>query len=243
MKIKDISNLDELLEKIKNPDIKNAYHYTSLESLCKILQDKKLEFYSLKKMNDEFEKRFFGSCHDLFFCLSKNILTKENFGMWAMYGKLNTKKEVSLENIKNIGVKIFFPSKALKKLCSKNNLELHSVAYTNLVEKDCANDAKKKYTIGSQTTKKEIEFHKNRFDGYLKDIAWQYENEIRLRMKNSNVMKDKESANLDDDIISNLIVYPSPFYTAEDCQKILRENGYIGNINIQENIYRNTICN
>lgn len=242
MEIEDISTLSELMEKIKKPNISNAYHYTNLSSLFYILNSKSLKFSSMEVMNDVFEKKLFSGCKDLFFCLSKNTLVKENFGMWAMYGKLSSKVPAVPDNAENIGVKIFFPKFVLDELCKTKSLNLHSVAYTNLRE-NYKDGSLKKYIIGTQTVKKEIEFHIKDFSGYLKDSAWSYENELRLRIRNFDVMKESCSVELSDKLISKLIVYPSPYYSADECRDILIKKGYKGNVNIQENIYRKTYAN
>lgn len=238
MNVKDIKTFEELMDKIKAPEIKNAYHYTTLESLSKIVKNKSLKLSGLRTMNDGFEMRLYGNCHDLFFCLSKSSISKESFGMWAMYGKLRTKEKDEM-NPNNIGVKICFPKNSIDEICRINSLVMHSVAYADL-RTDYQGNPLKKVTIGSQTTSAEIKLDLDNLEGYIKDSAWAYENEIRLRKKNEDVLKDDDIISLTDDIISQLIVYPSPRYEADTCKKILGKLGC--KIMIEDNIYRKAFC-
>ncbi len=232
----EIGNFGELMKKIKKPIFSYAYHYTSLGSLIKILESKTLQASRLNKMNDKFEERLYSNCKDYFFCLSKSSLAKENFGMWAMYGRL---REIKCDDVnEKIGVKICFPKKEIDAICKLNGLKLHSVAYVDLRE-GYKGSPKKKVTIGSTTTKSKISLPIDKMAGYLKDSAWVYESEIRLRKKFSDdaneLMDDYYYFTLSDEIISNLVVYPSPYYNISDLY-CLRQYG----IKIEKNIYNKT---
>lgn len=240
----DIKDTETLLSYLKNPagGLRSAYHYTNLESLYQIFSNKTLRFSRMSKMNDYFEREFFCNDHDFFFCLSKSKEDEnENFGMWAMYGNLNSKKN---KEAKNIGVKIYFPKGTLKQICNENkNLYIYSVAYTNLIDNyRNLND----FTIHVDSYDATIkDFNKEQCSGFLKDTAWRYENEMRLRIPatTENITDKTKDISISDKILQNLKVYPSPIYDVNEIEQIFNES--CGNekikVNFCENKYRNSI--
>lgn len=223
MNVTDISELDKLIEKLTNPNVKNAYHYTSLETLFKIYENKTLHFSRLKGMNDEFESTLFGNCRDYFFCLSKSDEEKENFGMWAMYGRLNASEELKLQQ--RVGVKILFPNEVIKDICERTKAIFHRIAYTDLID-GFEDSMKKKFLVGSQSTG-EVSFESSKLEGYVKDSSWRYENELRIRYKwdNKNFLDSTKVIDLTDENLNSLRVYPSPYYSIQDCEEILDSMG------------------
>ena len=243
-KQEDIKDTDSLLSYLQNPagGFRSAYHYTSLEALYQICSNKTLRFSRMKKMNDNFEQELFCTNRDFFFCLSiGGDDEKDNFGLWAMYGKLNVKKSNKAEDI---GVKIYFSSDALKQICKENEkLSIHRVAYTDLID-NYDKPTNRKIYVGSHST--EInDFDKDKYSGFIKDVAWRYENEMRLRLPFSNerITDDMKDIKIPDKILSSLKVYPSPVYGLDEVKEIFRERcgGKDIHVNFRENIYRNSL--
>lgn len=241
---KDIKDTESLLSYLQNPaeGFRSAYHYTSLEALYQICSNKTLRFSRMKKMNDEFEQVLFCTNRDFFFCLSKGVdEEKDNFGLWAMYGKLNVKKSNKAEDI---GVKIYFPSSTIKQIRIENkSLIQHHIAYTDLID-NYDKPTNREIYVGSHST--EInDFDKDKCSGFIKDVAWRYENEMRLRIAgDSERITDKtKDIPISDEILSSLKVYPSPLYTLDEVEKAFKERcgGTEIHVNFCENKYRDSL--
>ena len=243
-KQEDIKDTDSLLSYLQNPagGFRSAYHYTSLEALYQICSNKTLRLSRMSKMNDEFERELFCTNRDFFFCLSKGVdEEKDNFGLWAMYGNLGGEKSCEP---KDIGVKIYFSSDALKQICKENEkLSIHRVAYTDLID-NYDKPTNRKIYVGSHST--EInDFDKDKCSGFIKDVAWRYENEMRLRIAgDSERITDKtKDIPISDEILSSLKVYPSPLYTLDEVEKAFKErcNGKDIHVNFRENKYMDSL--
>ena len=202
----------------------------------------------MDKMNDKFEKDLFRSCTDFFMCLSKGTEDEmENFGMWAMYGNLNTKVEhPSAKDASQIGVKICFPKETLNLMRSENkNLTLHSVAYAKIIE-NYENPANVKAYVGSSSGIPLEDFDKEKLSGFVKDTAGKYENEMRFRIKRTNerMTDERKSVEFSEEVFSQLKIYPSPIYSAEECERIfdeLRAGKKVPKANFRENIYKGSV--
>ena len=197
---------------------KNAYHHTTLETLHKIFSFNTLRFSRLTIMNDIKELNFAEECRDYFFCLTEEKDVTENFGMWAMYGKIT---EYSQENPtgNNIGVKIRFTKEVIENLRNELSLKFHSVGYANLMKNDSS-----KISCGTITTAKDIKLDSNILAGYIKDNAWKYESEFRFRQTSSKVTEKDDFIYLkiSDEILSSLVVYPCPLSSKEECERIFK---------------------
>lgn len=248
-KFRDIINIKELLEYLNNPfDNKQwsyAYHYTNLYNLFQIYNNKSLRLSQMIKMNDVFEFKFAQGCKNYYFCLTKGRKdNKENFGMWAMYGQIRNKKtdkENIIDYAKQIGVKIEFSRETLKKIVNLNtNLKFHFVAYTNLIN----NEKQMKIKCGSTSTKEKIEINESLY-GYLKDNSWEYEKEMRFCLPSGLDSQDKSYNDiyLDNNILNELNVLPSPRYSSQECKDVFKQLSKDKNISepsFNENIYFST---
>lgn len=194
-----------------------AFHYTSLDSLVKIFTNKTLRFSQISEKNDKIEADFASSCYDLFFCLMKN--SSENFGLWAMYGGLASKKN-------GMFVKVKFPKETVNEIISASATKVsrQAVAYTNINCKTEKSD-KRVYICGTNKNDSAISLDKKLLSGYVKDVAWSYENEIRLCIKNSDKNKKIEDVPLSDKILKSLEVYPSPLYTLSELKSAFADKG------------------
>lgn len=241
---RDISNTESLISYLKNPagGLRSAYHYTTLESLYQIFSNKTLRFSRMSKMNDVFERELFCTNRDFFFCLSKSKENEnENFGMWSMYGKLN---ENTSDKTDKIGIKIYFPKEVLKQIKEENeSLLVHSVAYADLID-NYENLKNFKVYIGSSSATIQ-NFDKDECSGFIKDTAWHYENEMRLRIPaTAERITDKtKDIKISEEILEKLKVYPSPIYELSEVEKIFKRrcNGNNIHVNFCENRYRNSL--
>ena len=231
-------------EKVKfclnsNFSFKNAYHYTSLDTLHKIFRNKTIRFSKMSIMNDLKELDFAKNCNDYFFCLTKETDTVENFGMWAMYGKITEYDRNNL-NPCSIGVKIKFSKSVIENIRNDFSVKFYKVGYANLLD-----GGDSIIFDGSIRTKSKILLNNDVLAGYKKDNAWKYENELRLRIKKENWKKDFFDIELSDEILKCLVIYPNPLSSVEECEAEFKK---LDNIyeksdirpHFEENKYKNT---
>lgn len=218
MTLDSATNSDELKYCLNsNFKFENAYHYTTLETLYKIYKNKTLRFSHLAIMNDKMEHKFAKNCDDFFFCLTKEDGSVENFGMWAMYGKI-TEYDSNNPTADKIGVKIQFPKAVIENLRNDFSLNFYAVGYGNILK-----GSKSKITSGTKVTKNDIALDGKILAGYIKDIAWKYENEFRLRISKNNDKVELKGSHCDvklsNEILKEFVVYPSPLSSKKECEK------------------------
>lgn len=176
------------------------YHYTSLTTAIKIFQSKKIRFSKISCMNDLIENTWCGrqTDKDYFFCLSQS---EECFGMWAMYGGLKSDK-------RTYGyVKIAFPKSTLEEIL-KFDIKARSIAYVNLKGNEHKTSFQSDLYPESNTSGNKITISKN-LAGYVKDVSWLYENEIRLYKKSMD-KKEYIDFPFSKDLLFSLKIIPSP---------------------------------
>lgn len=176
------------------------YHYTSLTTAAKIFQSKKIRFSKISRMNDLIENTWCDkqTDNDYFFCLSQS---EECFGMWAMYGGLKSDKRTDGY------VKIAFPKSTLEKIL-KFDIKARSIAYVNLKGNEHKTSFQSNLYFETNTSEDKITISKS-LAGYVKDISWRYENEVRLCKKS---MDEREYIDfpVSKDLLLSLKIIPSP---------------------------------
>lgn len=245
----DKATTSEELKYCLNSNFKfeNAYHYTTLESLYKIYKNKTLRFSQLAIMNDKLECKFAKNCDEYFFCLTKADDSAENFGMWAMYGKI-TEYNSDNPSADKIGVKIQFPKAVIENLRNDYSLHFHAVGYGNIQKSLSLKNLNSKIISGSVKTKNDIALNGKILAGYIKDIAWKYENEFRLGISKDNEKVELNGYRCDiklsNEILKELVVYPSPLSSKNECEKIFRNIKESEKLDVspsfEENNYKDT---
>lgn len=202
------SNYDELKRALKyrfdilhntdNGEVNYLCHYTRLSSAIAIIRSRQWYIGSPKKMNDGLEiSRGSESEWEKFYFASFMFEPKESIAMWSMYAQ-------PWED----GVMIRIPVKVFKKwvrdkdiiireAISKERKDKKSsyhisaglisyfVAYTNAYSRMEGGDEKLYCGTSSEkqcNTKVKDVLSTSELRGYVKDMAWSYENEIRLRV-------------------------------------------------------------
>lgn len=93
------------------------------------------------------------------------------------------------------------------------------------------------YFCGTVTNSQNINLDKELLSGYVKDVIWKNEEELRIWFNN-------DFEEVDDEFLSSLKIIPNPLYTVEDYKKILRQNNVseelINKMNFEKNKYLNT---
>lgn len=119
---------------------------------------------------------------------------------------------------KTLGVKIQFSKKVIDNLRNDLGLSFYKVGYVDLFS-----DTSIVYN-GEKNTKFHINIKNKILAGYIKDNAWKYEKEFRLR---KSVIENDDNNFIDipisDEILKQLIVYPNPLSSVEECRKIFND--------------------
>lgn len=201
-KFEEVSTPEELIDVLEtramgrqntyNGVTKYVLHYTKLSAVEAIMKNKKWYIGSPRNMNDGLELIHLEDAHaDNLFFASFCLDDSENIGMWSMYAQPwedGVLLRIPLEKFKDwikSGSKIHGANKkkeVIKEDLQDAELSFHAVAYTNAESKD--KDAPEILRCGDTqntafTNITEIEALK----GYIKDEAWKYENEYRIRVE------------------------------------------------------------
>ena len=149
-----------------------------------------------------------------------------------MYGGLKKENDEN-PKLEDFCVKIEFPVDMLKKFIKNHNLKANLIAYTDLHSERKG----KVYFCGTVTNRQKINLDKELLSGYVKDVIWKNEEELRIWFNN-------DFEEIDDEFLSSLKIIPNPLYTVEDYKKILRQNNVseelINKMIFEENKYYNT---
>lgn len=238
VKITESQDLIKFLNDSKNR-LKNSkclHHYTTIDNFFKMIKNNCVHLVNAKSMNDQleyingdkeiWEKTFFSS-----FMAGE----KESIGMWSMYAQPwekgvkisiptsviqgwveNTKYLYKVENYENTDTKIILD----KGSCS---LGLSSVVYTNVDSLHEGEQVKLQWSNKSNNTIKVTNQFKE-LTGYIKDMAWSYEKEVRIKTEINNISNiDRVSIPLTEEVINKMIITASPLFKGDLIEKIEKE--------------------
>lgn len=212
-----------LTSKAKIYDLSEEYvsHYTNYEALSKIINGGMLQLNNPSNMNDGLE---FNSpnmdCKKIYFA-SFSIENGENIGMWSMYGqpwedgvKISIPKKLFMTWADKIKHVYHVDSKTKETIYelpleeSEFKTSISRVAYVewdangNIMQIRCGDSAKNNLLKSVDT---------RMLTGLIKDVAWSYEKEIRLRVDlNYETVDKKVAVEIPDDIMKNIIITTGP---------------------------------
>lgn len=242
---KDISAPKELIQYLCDDTRRLAnseyiYHYTTLSSLIKIIRNESWHLTNAANMNDilEYQNGDKSRWPNIFFC-SFMTEVKESIGMWSMYAQPWEK-----------GIKIAIPSNVLRKwirgitkleeislsnykptgrtvLIEPGQLHLASVVYSNtdsFIKKDNKDNIEKLYWSNVVNTNLRNAAHMSELTGYIKDMAWSYEKEIRILAEFDNIQRfQRVSIKLTDEVINSMIITESPLFEGNLMDELRKE--------------------
>lgn len=214
--------LNDSTKRLKNRNY--LYHYTKLDRVVDIFEGRKWHLGSAACMNDrlEYKNGEPSFWKNIFFaCFMTEV--KENIGMWSMYAQpwedgvlITIPKKIVIDWIKNID-KIyeiscydFKPTGKIININSDNKVFLSSVAYSN-----CDNpDGKEKLTWSNVTnTNIQNATHIAELTGYVKDSAWDYEREIRIKAVLQNGHNcSRVAIEIPDEVLDSITIVAGPLF-------------------------------
>lgn len=213
------------------------YHYTTLSSAIKIIRSEKWHLANATHMNDtlEYQNGDKARWPNIFF---SSFMTedKESIGMWSMYAqpwekgvKIAIPSTIarnwvhSIKEIEEISRLDYAPSGEKVQL-DNGQISLASVVYSNtdsLTKKDVL---EKLCWSNVVNTNLRNAAHMKELTGYVKDMAWSYEKEIRIRVEfNNKYGFDRVSIDLPDKVIESMIITASPLFEGDLFTELQKE--------------------
>lgn len=214
------------------------YQYTTISALVNMLRSKTMHLSNAKYMNDQLEyqngtpdiwENLFFSC----FMMEED----ESIGMWGMYAQPWRE-----------GVKISIPKDALKRWVKETKelieisqdtkqptgrvisdtdafkIWMSAVAYSNFDGLNLKGD-EEILRCGGQENKilKKVP-HQPDLTGYIKDMAWSYEREVRVKTQFDNSAGfERVAIRMPDYIIESMVITPSPLFEGDLVDRIENE--------------------
>ncbi len=241
LKFDSLSNETELIKyldaKSRLNSTKNLYQYTTVTALVGMLRSRTLHLSNAKYMNDQLEYDMGDKTiwKDLFFsCFMME--EEESIGMWSMYAqpwrdgvKITIPKDAFRELVSSsmelIEIDQVTKRPTGRKIWNKDDYKLwiSAVAYSN--HESIESKDEEVLRFGNQENRILHDMaHVPELTGYIKDEAWQYEKEVRIKAQFNNVMGYERAAiQLPEKIIDSLTITPSPLFEGNLIDRIEKE--------------------
>lgn len=234
--IKDlIAYLDDK-ERLNNRDY--LYHYTTIQNAIAIFKSKTWHLGNPRNMNDmvEYNNGDSKRWENIFFA-SFMTENKESIAMWSMYSqpwkdgvKITIPKAIMKIWVDNINEILEVSSKDHKvtkrsiPVNEKNIVHLSSVAYSNIVDGDSENKSRT-LTWSNKTNTQILDITcSSELTGYIKDSAWDYEKEIRLKAEFENTFGfERVAVRVPDNVLDKMIISSGPLFEGDLSRRIAYE--------------------
>lgn len=237
-----IDNLTDLVKYLDSgarlSNSKYLYQYTSVSALVSMLRSQTMHLSNAKYMNDQLEyqngdpgiwKNLFFSC----FMMEED----ESIGMWSMYAqpwrdgvKISIPKDILRRWVKETKELIEI-SQITKRPTGRAisdtdafRIWLSAVAYSNYDGINLKEDAEI-LSCGTQENKilKNVPHHPE-LTGYIKDMAWAYEKEVRVKAQFDNsVGFERVAIKMPDYVVASMVITPSPLFEGDLMDRIEKE--------------------
>ena len=223
-----------------------VYQYTTVSALVSMIKSKTLHLSNAKNMNDQLEYQNGSKAiwRDLFFsCFMME--DEESIGMWGMYAqpwrdgvKIAIPRETLRKWVSDT-TEIMEVSQATKRLTGRKltnhemfRIWISAIAYSNCDGINLKND-KEALRCGGQTNRLlHNATHNAELTGYIKDMAWSYEKEVRVKVSFENWMGfERIAIAMPDYVIDSLVITPSPLFEGNIVERIKNEVSHVVNTN------------
>ncbi len=234
---KDIETEQELADYLDNPyfgnHVPSLYHYTKLSTVVDIIKSGYWHLTTAEQKNDylEYENGDKEAWKSLFFtCFMSE--DAESIAMWSMYAqpwddgvKIRIGlKEVRewMKTIKSVAIIDEKTWQATGNLLpvSQENIKLSGVAYINT-----ENENEQVLKFGNQENNRIQYIPKSAtLTGYIKDSAWSYEKELRLKVRVYNEDNKIKRIGLPiDNLINNMEISAGPMFKGNLKERLFNE--------------------
>lgn len=219
--IKDVASMIAFL-KDKGANHDNYYHYTTWDSLKKILEHKTflLTRGNSLNINDQHEAHMKGSWEEWnkIYIGSFAFGSPENMAMWGLYGlpwrdavRLTIKKDKMNKWIDSIHEIRLFENGKTESFRDRFEVSLNDVVYASGVDGDPIKFIYRGRNLNTQLPPGADKARE--MTGYVKNCAWQYENEVRLRIRlNHDTGFEKIQVSVPEEVIDSIVVTTGPYF-------------------------------
>jgi hypothetical protein len=243
LKFSEITNEQDLIQFLekkvketkntKNSKNNYVYHYTNIKSVIGILKSKYWHLNTPVNMNDGLELRnsFQNVGKNIFF--SSFMLEKtESIAMWSMYAQPwgeGVMIKIPVEKFKKwikseLSVCLVEDNKAnlhadITRYSKYQHLKSYAVAY-------CLEGRRNDELVcgGGKNVNLKWVKQSSRLMGYIKDHAWNYEKEVRLRVDlSTNELYDKIAIRIPDEVLDSIELVTGPRFEGTLLSKIHNE--------------------
>lgn len=228
-----LSHSTDRLDNTKNNSTQYVYHYTKLCNVVSIINNRRWWLKSPKTMNDglEFQHISESKQNKTVFFASFVYNLSESIAMWSMYAqpwedgvyiRIPVKQFKEWKNNTEI-IYTVHRTETKESLIPVENLSIVRVAYTNA--DSVQSESKEILRCG----KAENTNLKNTPDlpdlmGYIKDMAWEYEQEVRmLAAVDKSIECDGLAIEVTDDLIDSMEIVAGPRFSGDLYERIRRE--------------------
>lgn len=234
-----ITNSKDLIKYLTSSDRLNnttcISHYTSLDSIVNIIKTEYLILNNPLQMNDNLEIEHWqkDKLQKIYFT-SFMLKEKENIGMWSMYAQPwedGVKVSIDTKALKEWlnGIERIYRADIKKKEVFSDeyvNIEnskkpfLACVAYTNNENRNSDNEILYCGDTAKNSLIKDI-YSNDDLIGYVKNVAWKYEKEIRLRVEfDIDLGYSAVALKLTDQLISGMTITKGPRFKGDLAEKL-----------------------
>ena len=241
-KFSEIDNATDLVsylnasERLDNSD--HIYHYTTLPTVISMFKSKTWHLGNAEKMNDhlEYENGDKQRWKNIFFS-SFMAEDKESIGMWSMYSqpwengvKIAIPRAAARKWIRNIK-EIFEIDLATKQLTGntmfveQEHLILSAVAYSDADSHTVTKNNKDVLRWSNVSNNNIVNAVRiPELTGFIKDMAWSYEKEMRIRAEFKNIHDYRRIAiSLPEEVMETMTITASPLFKGNLVDKLQRE--------------------
>jgi len=245
-KITDVKSIDAMISflKEKGGNHDYYYHYTTWDSLSKIIQKKTflLTRGNSLRINDQHEALMKGSWEEWnrIYIGSFAFGSSEIMAMWGLYGlpwqdavRLCIPKEKMKEWINGIrDIKLFENGQAIN-YQGDFDASLNDIVY--VTGKKGTNNLRLTHSTRSITVSNTYPLYgidtSEKMTGFIKNYAWQYENEVRLRIRLAHdTGYEKISIDIPNKVIDSITVTTGPSFKWKNDElyhRLINENRII----------------
>ena len=231
--IYEVNNVKSLISFLEEKGLNHNYyhHYTSWDSFKKIYSNKSflLTRGNSLSINDHHEALTKGSWEiwNKTYIGSFAFGSSENMAMWGLYGlpwndavRISIPKAQMIKWIKSLKTVNIWDGE-IKGTITPQKISLTDIAYIGGIKGSC--DLKITHSDKSFSTSKLPELHKldekPEITGYIKNYAWHYENEVRLRVELfRDIGYDKVLLELPQDTLNAIRLTTGPYFAWKDDQ-------------------------
>lgn len=214
------------------------YQYTTISALVNMLRSKTMHLSNAKYMNDQLEyKNGDPQTWDNLFFSCFMMEDDESIGMWGMYAqpwregvKISIPKEVLRRWISDTSELIEISQESKQPTGRKISdtsafkLWISTVAYSNFEGLEAKSMLETLRCGGKENQILKNVPRRPELTGYIKDMAWSYEKEVRVKARFDNKMGfERIAIEMPEYVIDSLVITPSPLFEGNIIERIKAE--------------------